>query len=134
MALTKVSYSMIKGAPFNVLDYASLAEVVTAKSPGDPASHLFVTFLSWRKPIQAALDACFAAGGGTVVLPKNTVPYYIDDVIFVKDNTTLICEDWIILADYTTGGGAFGANGINIVINNLQLDCSNIFAGGSGEV
>jgi hypothetical protein len=124
---------MIKGAPFNVLDYASLAEVVTAKSPSDPASHLFTSFLSWKLPIQAALDACYAAGGGTVVLPKNTVPYYIDDVIFVKDNTTFICEDWIILADYTTGGGAFGANGSNIVIQNLQLDCSNIYTGGSGE-
>lgn len=133
MALTKVSYSMINGAPFNVLDYASLATTVTAKSPGNPASHLFTSFLSWKLPIQAALDACYAAGGGTVVLPKNTVPYYIDDVIFVKDNTTLICEDWIILADYTTGGGAFGANGVNILIQNLQLDCSNIYAGGSGE-
>jgi len=133
VALTKATYSMIKGAPFNVLDYASLAEVVTAKSPSDPASHLFTSFLSWKLPIQAALDACYAAGGGTVVLPKNTVPYYIDDVIFVKDNTTFICEDWIILADYTTGGGAFGANGSNIVIQNLQLDCSNIYTGGSGE-
>lgn len=133
MALTKVSYSMIKGAPFNVLDYASLATTVTAKNPGNPASHLFPSFLSWKLPIQAALDACFAAGGGTVILPKNTVPYYIDDVIFVKDNTTFICEDFIILADYTTGGGAFGASGINIVVQNLQLDCSNIYAGGSGE-
>jgi hypothetical protein len=133
MALTKVSYSMINGAPFNVLDYSSLATTFTAKSPGNPASHLFASFLSWKLPIQAALDACYNAGGGTVVLPKNTVPYYIDDVIFVKDNTTLICEDWIILADYTTGGGAFGANGENIVIQNLKLDCSNIYAGGSGE-
>jgi len=133
VALTKATYSMIKGTPFNVLDYASLAETVTAKNPGNPASHLFVTFLSWRKPIQAALDACYAAGGGSVVLPKNTVPYYIDDTIFVKDNTTFTCEDFIILADYTSVGGSFGANGQNIVINNLMLDNSNIFAGGSGE-
>lgn len=133
MTLTKVSYSMIEGAPFNILDYASLATTFTAKSPGDPASHLFTSFLSWKLPIQAALDACYNAGGGTVVLPKNTVPYYIDDLISVKDNTTLVCEDWIILADYTTGGGAFGANGENIVIQNLKLDCSNIYAGGSGQ-
>lgn len=133
MALTKATYSMINGAPFNVLDYANLAVTVTAKNPSDPNSHLFTSFLSWRLPIQAALDACYAAGGGSVVLPKNSVPYYIDDTIYVKDNTTLICEDWIVLADYTSVGGSFGANGENIVINNLMLDNSNIFAGGSGE-
>jgi hypothetical protein len=133
MALTKASYSMIKGAPFNVLDYADLAEIVTAKDPGDPASHLFVSFLSWRKPIQAALDAAFDAGGGCVVLPKNDVPYYLDDTIRVKDNTSFICHDWLILADYTTTGGSFGANGSNIYVENLQLDNSNIYAGGSGQ-
>lgn len=132
MALTKATYSMINGAPFNVLDYADLAEVVTARSPGDPASHLFTSFLCWDKPIKAALDACFDAGGGTVVLAKNTVPYYVRDVIFVKSNTTFICEDWIILADYNYEGGTLGANGDNIVVQNLQIDNSNIYAGGSG--
>jgi hypothetical protein len=133
MALTKATYSMIKGAPFNVLDYASLAEVVTAKSPGDPASHLLPSFLSWRLPIQAALDAAFDAGGGCVVLPKNTVPYYLDDLVVVKDNTSFICEDWLVLADYTTVGGTVGANGSNIYVENLKLDNSNIYAGGSGQ-
>jgi hypothetical protein len=133
MALTKVSYSMIKGAPFNVLDYASLATIVNAKDPSDPNSHLFPTFLSWKLPIQAALDACYDAGGGAVVLPKNTVPYYIDDQLFVYDNTTFICEDWIILADYTNGGGSFAAIGVNILVQNLMLDNSNIYAGGSGQ-
>jgi hypothetical protein len=133
MALTKVSNSMITGAAINVLDYASLAQVVSAKSPSDPASHLFTSFLSWRAPIQAALDAAYNAGGGAVVLPKNTVPYYLDDAIVIKDNTSFICEDWLVLADYTTGGGSFGANGSNIYVENLQLDNSNIYAGGSGQ-
>jgi hypothetical protein len=84
-------------------------------------------------PIQAALEAAYAAGGGSVVLPKNTVPYYIDDTIYVKDNTTFTCEDWIVLADYTTTGGTFGAQGSNIVVENLMLDNSNIYAGGSGQ-
>jgi len=123
---------MIKGAPFNVLDYANLAEVVTARSPGDPASHLFTSFLCWDKPIKAALDACFAAGGGTVVLAKNTVPYYVRDSIVVKSNTTFICEDWIILADYNYEGGTLGADGDNILVQNIQIDNSNIYAGGSG--
>lgn len=133
MSLTKATYSMIKGAPFNVLDYASLATTVNAKDPGDPASHLFTSFLSWRLPIQAALDACFAAGGGAVVLPKNTVPYYLDDFITVKDNTSFICQDEIILADYTTVGGTFLAGGSNIYVENLRLNNSNIYAGGSGQ-
>jgi hypothetical protein len=133
MALTKASYSMIKGAPFNVLDYASLATTVNAKDPGDGNSHLLTSFLSWKLPIQAALDAAYDAGGGCVVLPKNSVPYYIDDTVYVKDNTTFICEDWIVLADYTTTGGSFGANGSNIYVENLKLDNSNIYAGGSGQ-
>lgn len=142
MALTKVTYPMIEtpmpsftvsGVSISVLDYADLAETVTAKSPSDPDSHLFTSFLSWRLPIQAALDAAYDAGGGSVVLPKNTVPYYLDDTIYIKDNTTLICEDWLILADYTTTGGTFGANGSNIVVNNLMLDNSNLYAGGSGQ-
>lgn len=133
MSLTKVSYSMIKGAPFNVLDYASLATTVNAKDPSDGNSHLFTSFLSWRLPIQQALDDCYDAGGGCVVLPKNTVPYYIDDYLKVYDNTTFVCEDFIVLADYTSVGGSFIANGSNIVVQNLMLDNSNIYAGGSGQ-
>jgi len=142
MALTKVTQSMIElpilstavnGVSISVLDYAHLAEVVTAKDPSDPASHLLTSFLSWRKPIQAALDAAYDAGGGSVVLSKNTVPYYLDDFITVKDNTSFICEDWLILADYTSVGGSFGANGSNIYVENLMLDNSNIYAGGSGQ-
>ena len=132
MSLTKVSYSMIKGAPFNVLDYASLAEVVTARDPSDPASHLLTSFLCWDKPIQAAFDACYSAGGGTVVLPKNTVPYYVRDAMFIKANTTVIFEDWLILADYNLTGHVVETVGDNIVLFNLQLDNSNIYAGGSG--
>ena len=133
MSLTKVSYSMITGAPFNVLDYSSLAATVTAKDPGDAASHLFTTFLSWKLPIQAALDAANAAGGGSVVLPKNTVPYYLDDYIYIHANTTLVCEDWLVLADYTTVGHTVQAYGDNILVQNLLLDNSNLYAGGSGQ-
>ncbi len=38
------------------------------------------------KQIQAALDACTKAGGGTVVVPKGI---YVTGTIFIKDNTTL---------------------------------------------
>ena len=66
-------------ASINVLDYEDLATTVTAKSPGDPNSHLFTSFVSWKLPIQAALDEAYNCGGGTVILPQNTVPYYLDD-------------------------------------------------------
>jgi hypothetical protein len=133
MSLTKASYSMITGAPINVLDYAGLAKTVTAKSPSDSHSHLFTSFLSWRIPIQTALNQANANGGGCVVLPKNTVPYYVDDYLTIYSNTTLICEDWIVLADYTTTGGTFSAIGENILVINFKLDNSNLYAGSSGQ-
>lgn len=132
MSLTKVTYSMISAAPYNVLDYASLAEVVNAKSPSDPNSHLLPSFLCWDKPIKAALDAAYAAGGGTVIIPKNTVPYYVTDEVVVKDNTTVVFEDWLILADYNLVGHCLRCVGENITLHNVMIDNSNIFAGGSG--
>lgn len=133
MALTKVSQVMQKDAPISVLDYSSLATTVTAKSPSNSDSHLLSSFLSWKLPIQAALDEAESRGGGTVILPPNSVPYYIDDRITVKSNTIFICEDWIVLADYTSGGGSFAVLGDNILVQNLLLDNSGIFAGGSGQ-
>jgi hypothetical protein len=141
MALTKVTYEMmdtplpysvIEGAPISVLDYADLAVVTACRDPGDPNSHLLTSFLNWTPAIQAALDACFDNGGGSVVLPKNTVPYYVQDQIIVKSNTTLICEDWLVLADYNLTGATLGIDGDNVLIQNLLIDNSGIYAGGSG--
>ncbi len=141
MALTKVTYEMmdtplpysvIEGAPISVLDYADLAVVTACRDPGDPNSHLLTSFLNWTPAIQAALDACFDNGGGSVVLPKNTVPYYVQDQIVVKSNTTLICQDWLVLADYNLEGGTLLADGDNIFVQNIQIDNSGIYAGGSG--
>jgi len=53
MALTKVTYSMIKGTPVNVLDYGAIADDTT-----DCAA-----------AFGAALDAIIAAGGGTLYIP-----------------------------------------------------------------
>jgi hypothetical protein len=132
MALTKATYAMIDSAPISVLDYAGLAVVTACRDPGDPASHLLTSFLNWTPAIQAALDAADAAGGGAVVLPKNTVPYYVQDALTIGSNITFICEDWIVLADYNLVGHTVAAYGNNIVIQNLQIDNSNIYAGGSG--
>lgn len=56
MALTKVTYSMIEGAAFNVLDYGANGDGVTSNT---------IAF-------QAAIDAALAAGGGVVYIPKGT--------------------------------------------------------------
>jgi hypothetical protein len=63
MSLTKVSFSMIKGAYYNVLDYGA-----TGNGSTDD-----------RTAINLAFTACLAAGGGTVYFPKGT--YYVSDFI-----------------------------------------------------
>lgn len=132
MPLTKVSYSMISGAPISVLDYANLAAITSCRDPGDVNSHLLTSFLNWTPAIQAALDEAHSRGGGCVVLPKNTVPYYVQDPITIKSNTTVVFQDFIILADYNLSGHTIGVDGENVHVHNVQIDNSNIFAGGSG--
>jgi hypothetical protein len=56
MSLTKVTYSMISGAFANVLDYGAKGDNAT----NDTAA------------IQSAINAVFAAGGGTVYFPSGT--------------------------------------------------------------
>jgi hypothetical protein len=72
MSLTKVSYSMIAGAPFNVLDYGA----VRNGSTDDTAA------------IQAALDACGAAGGGVVYVPSGS--YAVTALIIKYNNVRLV--------------------------------------------
>jgi hypothetical protein len=67
MALTKVSYSMIKGAVANVLDFGAVGNGAT----NDTAA------------IQAAVDS-LTPGGGTVYLPNGT--YLVDTIVFPYDN------------------------------------------------
>ena len=71
MPLTKVSYSMIDSAVYSVVDYGATGDGVTND----------------RAAIQAALDAAFAAGGGTVFVPSGT--YKIDRPLIVRSNTVL---------------------------------------------
>ena len=73
MTLTKVSYSMITGAPFNVLDFGATGNGLIANE---------------QPFIQAAIDAAFAAGGGAVRIPKGT--YNITAQIVLKPGVSLI--------------------------------------------
>lgn len=73
MSLTKVSYSLVAGAPFNVLDYGATGNGVVANE---------------QPFIQAAIDAAFAAGGGTVRIPEGT--YNITAQIVLKAGVSLV--------------------------------------------
>lgn len=56
MALTKVTYSMIEGATFNVMDFGATGDGATNDRPA----------------CQAAINAAVAAGGGAVYFPAGT--------------------------------------------------------------
>lgn len=87
MSLTKVSYSMIQGAEFNVLDYGADSTGATDTSTA----------------IQAAFDAAAAAGGGTVYLPSGT--YLCNTPLVLQYGVNLIGESRAntkILKDSTT--------------------------------
>lgn len=95
MFLTKVSYSMIQGALFNVLDYGATGDGTT----NDTAA------------IQAALTAAEAAGGGTVFLPKGE--FKITDTLDLPGQVSLEGQgQFSILRVYA-------CDGINILASNV---------------
>jgi hypothetical protein len=59
MSLTKATYSMVNGAPFNILDYGASESATGAVNTA---------------AIQAAVDAAYAAGGGVVYIPYGQYP------------------------------------------------------------
>lgn len=98
MALTKVSYSMIEGAVFNVLDYGATGDGVTDD----------------RAACQAAIDAAVAAGGGAVFFPAGT---YIFNSVPSPDTTPngLLIPDTNGVFDTDNGIMLFG-EGIDSVL------------------
>lgn len=98
MALTKVSYSMIEGAVFNVLDYGAVGDGVT----NDQAA------------CQAAIDAAVLAGGGAVFFPAGT---YILNSVASSDTTPngLLIPDTNGVFDTDNGIMLFG-EGIDTVL------------------
>jgi hypothetical protein len=73
MSLTKVTYSMISGAVFNVLDYGASPSATAAVNTA---------------AINATITAAVAAGGGTVYIPTGT--YLTNAAIVVKTNINLL--------------------------------------------
>lgn len=69
MSLTKVTYSMIKGATINVLDKGAVPDGIT----------------DCTTAIQSALDEAFNAGGGGVFVPSGE--YLISKPLIVRSNT-----------------------------------------------
>ena len=87
MALTKVSYSMIEGAEYNVLDYGAVGDGVTDDSVA----------------VQKAFDAASAVGGGTVYVPSGT--YLCNTPLVLEYGVNLVGESRAntkILKDSTT--------------------------------
>ena len=98
MALTKATYSMIKGAVFNVLDYGA-----TGNGSTDD-----------RAACQAAITAAVAAGGGAVYFPTGT---YILNSVASSDTTPngLLIPDTNGVFDTDKGITLFG-DGIDTIL------------------
>jgi hypothetical protein len=109
MALTKASYSMVTGAPYNVLDYG-------ADNTG--ATNTTTT-------IQAAIDAANAAGGGTVYFPPGE---YLITVIELKSNVNLLGagESSQLTTSYAKGGAIHGQTVSNIDISHIFIQGNNL--------
>ena len=72
MALTKVTYSMIQGAVFNVLDFGAVGDNVNDDTTA----------------IQNAIDTAFTAGGGVVYLPADKT-FKVTASLLNKQNVTI---------------------------------------------
>jgi hypothetical protein len=100
MALTKASYSLISGAPYNVNDYGAVGNGVA----DDTAA------------INAAISAANTAGGGVVYVPQGTYligAYSYAGVldgasgILLRDNVHLVIDGTLKVKNGAYGAGAF---------------------------
>lgn len=115
MALTKATYSMIDGAPLNVLDYGAVGDGVADDSVA----------------IQAAINAT-TASGGSVYFPNGT--YIVNTGITLKTRVTLFGNDRnkTVIKAGTAGITVLGLSGesYNMRIRSLDIDGNNLAAKG----
>jgi parallel beta-helix repeat protein len=107
MALTKVSFSMITGASFNVLDFGAVGNGTT----DDTAA------------IQAAVNAANAAGGGTVYFPDPPVAYRITSPISIFSFLTLRGQSkgTRIFRDFVNGFAILAIQKSQVIIDSLYI-------------
>jgi parallel beta-helix repeat protein len=100
MALTKVSYSLITGAPINVLDKGA-----------DPTG-----MMDSSSAIQAAINA-----GSTVLFPSGT--YLLASPVTLANNTRLIGQNATLRKSSTMSAAMISATSVdNVIIANLSID------------
>lgn len=110
MSLTKVSYSMIQSAPFNVVDYGAVGDGVT----DDTAA------------FNAAMLAAANAGGGVVLaMPAKT--HYIATTILMPTNVTFDLQN-------ATLKGTGNSSGANILLRSAVLTSGSLVANTSANV
>ena len=109
MALTKVSYSMVTGAPYNVLDYGADNTGATNTTTA----------------IQAAIDAAEAAGGGTVYVPSGE---YLVGQVNLKSNVSIMGagESSQFTTSNAAGGALKGQTVDNIEIAHIFIQGNNL--------
>ena len=87
MSLTKASYSMVSGAPYNVVDYGGAA---TNTKPQN------------KTALQAAITAANTAGGGVIVVPYDINYGYDRNDNATWPNLSAVTTD-ILVIDYSKG-------------------------------
>ena len=104
MSLTKATFSMIDSAPFSVLDYGATGDGSTVDNAA----------------IQAAIDACASAGGGTVYFPAGT--YKLTDSLLAKPNVCFKGEGRLVsvLQQFTNSKDCISFERTNGVFNDIS--------------
>ena len=115
MSLTKVTYSMIEGAPANVLDFGAV---------GDGVANDTVA-------VQAAINAADAVYFPTGTYLLDTITLKADSFLFGDGAATIIKQNTITSASYGTffaDSGSSSTTVDNIVIRDMRIESPNIAA------